>query len=309
MKRFLALLLAAVMGLSACAARGGEEKGDAVFPVMPVEAAPVSQTIPEDLPDPEAVCQVAEGVSFSLLQDAFPVGTDRMTLVIDNQSGQEIGWGTWEVYEKFVDGQWQRLEYVEDVLFEDVMWILEPEGVRTQQLRALGMLPELDEGLYRLTGSSVWVGEEKCGPWQVSFRIDADAQAEPEYALYISSQPIPTVEGCLVTDRIPAFFINTTGKDAEVLLIPHLERLDGNGEWAEVPFKDGIGFCGTPDPLPPEGKAWYWEVSMLWGDLEDGRYRVGVQCQPYLDTEETVYGEFALFTPEDTAGLPLAGQE
>ena len=83
----------------------------------------------------------------------------------------------------------------------------------------------------------------------------------------------------------------------------------GRTEWAEVPFKDGVGFCGTPDLLPTEGKEWYWEISMLWGSLEDGQYRIGVQCQPYTDDEVMVYGEFTLYTPENSAGLPLAPQD
>ena len=158
-----------------------------------------------------------------------------------------------------------------------------------------------------MTGSTVFTGCEGAGAWQVSFRVAADAQPEPDYDLYISSQPIPTVEGCLVTDRIPAYLINTTGEDASVLLIPHLEKLEESGAWAEVPCK--VGFCGMADPLPEEGMVWPLDISTLWGGLEDGQYRIGVKCQPYLDTEVTAYGEFTLFTPENNGGLPPAPQE
>lgn len=317
MKRVFAGLLAALLclGTAGCAAgdTGPAEEPDAALsgPVVPVETVPVSQSVPEKLPDPEPVCMVAEGVTFSLLQDVYPVGTTELTLVIDNCSRTEVSWGNWESYEKYVDGQWQKLEGMDSAAFRDELLCLAPQSVRTRTLRCLSLLPPLDEGLYRVTGSGVQVGGEKCDlpAWQVSFRVAPDACPEPDYALYVSSQPIPTVEGCAVTDRIPGYFINTTGEDAEVLLIPHLEKADENGTWTEVPWKDGVGFCGTPDPLPPEGKAWSWEISMLWGSLEDGCYRVGARCQPYQDTEETVYGEFVLYTPEKNAGLPLAPQE
>lgn len=140
---------------------------------------------------------------------------------------------------------------------------------------------------------------------------DTPPEPAPDFALFIADQPIPTVDGCIVMDRIPARFINNTGKDAEVQLIPYLEKLDENGAWTDVPFKDGVGFCGTPDPLPPEGKEWSWEISVIWGTLEAGRYRVSCKIiqDPRMDSYRIVSGEFSLFTPENSAGLPLAPQD
>lgn len=310
MKRIFAAVFAAMLCLTGCAAggAGSAEEPDAALsgPAVPAETAPVSQPVPDKLPDPEPVCTVAEGVVFSLLQDVYPVGTTELTLVADNQSGTEVRWGIRENYEKYVDGQWQKLDYPDDLVFADVALLLQPQAVRTQTLSALCTLPPLDEGLYRVTGSTVSVGGEKADAWQVSFRVTADAQPEPDYALYVANAPIPAAEGCAVTDRIPGFFINTTGEDGEVLLIPYLEKLDESGAWTEVPWKDGVGFCGTPDPLPPEGKAWSWEIHALWGSLEDGSYRVGAKCRPYLEEEIMVYGEFTLYTPQDNAALPPA---
>ena len=134
-------------------------------------------------------------------------------------------------------------------------------------------------------------------------------EPEPDYALCISDQPIPTVDGCLATDRLPVRFINNTGKDALVLLIPHLERRSEAGGWEEVPYKEGVGFCGTPDPLPPEGKDWSEDLLYLWGSLEDGEYRLSYEVGDTFETEEWVYGEFTLYTPEDNQGLPLASGE
>lgn len=315
MKKLFALLLAAglCLGLAACAA-GTPEPAAPAEPVLsaPGEPTTVSQPLPgtpEPEPEPEPVWTAAEGVTFSLLRDTCPANTARLTLIVDNRSGGELSWGTYESYEKYVDGRWEPIPYPEDTGFRDLAFVLEPNAVRTVPLTGLALLPPLEEGLYRVTGSAVTAGEEALPPWQVSFRVAAEAPPEPDYALYIAAEPIPTVEGCGVTDRIPGFFINTTGESAEVLLIPHLERLDENGAWEEVPWREGVGFCGTPDPLPPEGKPWSWEISFLWGSLPDGRYRIGVDCQPYQEEEETVYGEFTLFTPENSADLPLAPGE
>lgn len=140
-------------------------------------------------------------------------------------------------------------------------------------------------------------------------QIIPETTPAPDYDLYIADQPIPTAVGCVVTDQITAHFINNTGKDAQVLLIPYLEKLDENGEWADVPFRDGVGFCGTPDPLPTEGKEWSWEISMLWGTLEAGQYRLRCKVGPDFHTDGMVSGEFTLFTPENNAGLPLAPRD
>lgn len=131
-------------------------------------------------------------------------------------------------------------------------------------------------------------------------------EPEPDYALYISDQPIPAVDGCLVTDRLPVYFINNTGEDGYVLDIPHLERLSDAGEWEAVPYKEGVGFCGTPSTLPAEGREWSEQFSMLWGTLEDGRYRLSYEVGAAFETEDTAYGEFTLYTPEGSHGLPLA---
>ena len=136
----------------------------------------------------------------------------------------------------------------------------------------------------------------------------ADVQPEPDYVLYISEEPIPTVDGCLVMDRLPVRLINNTGEDGQVLLIPHLERRNEAGEWEEVPYKEGVGFCGTADPLPAEGKEWSEDLLYLWGGLEDGRYRLSYEVGRASPKEGRAYGEFTLYTPE-AGGLPLAPAE
>ena len=59
------------------------------------------------------------------------------------------------------------------------------------------------------------------------------------------------------------------------------------GGWEEVPYKEDVGFCGTPDPLPPEGKDWSEDLLYLWGTLEDGDYRLSYEVGDTFDTEIT----------------------
>ncbi len=132
---------------------------------------------------------------------------------------------------------------------------------------------------------------------------------EPDYVLHISDQPIPMAEGCLVTDRLPVRFINNTGEEGYVLDIPHLERKNEEGAWEPVPWKEGVGFCGTPSLLPAGGREWSEDLLYLWGPLEEGDYRLSYEVGATFKTEERACGEFTLYMPEDSQGLPLFSGE
>lgn len=312
MRKILMLLLTAAMCLTACGK-------DAPLPEVPVEPeAPPAAAAPEAVPvpapatpeEPEMVT-VWSGwpeVTLSLLQESYPVGVQKITLVLDNRSEMEFFYGEHFSCQKFVDGAWQPVEFQDKVFFRDVAWVLEADSVRTLRLDMNALEQPLEEGLYRLTGGGVHLHDtgEWSEPWQLDFRVTAEAQPEPDYAMYISKKPVPTVDGCLVTDRLPVYLINNTGKDGQVLHIPHLERRNETGGWEEVPYQDNVGFCGTPDPLPAGGAEWSEDMLYLWGALEDGRYRLSYKVGDTFDTEERAYGEFTLYTPEENHGLPLA---
>ncbi len=311
MKKISAVLLAAALCLSlaACAAGkpGGTEGPQSAPPEAAVESAPVSQPLPVEEPKPESAWTAGGGITVSLLQSTYPEGTEKLTLVLDNAGEQELGYGAMFSCEKYVDGAWQNVEWEDGLGFRDLLYTVPAHSAGTMALNMSFLTTPLDQGLYRVTGSNLWIGEDEKAPaWQVSFRVTSEAQPEPDYALYISSQPIPTVEGCLVTDRLPVYFINTTGLDGNVLDIPRLEKLEESGEWTEVPYREGVGFCGTPSGLPARGREWSEDISMLWGALEDGQYRLSYAVGPTDDTEQTASGEFTLYTPEDNQGLPLA---
>lgn len=125
-------------------------------------------------------------------------------------------------------------------------------------------------------------------------------KTQPVFDLIVSDQPISTV-----SEKIEMHFVNNTGKEGCVQSIPHLERLSETGEWVEVPWKDNIGFCGTPDPLPVEGRDWSENIPLLWGALEEGQYRLYYKVGRGYEPEELVYGEFFVSTPE-MCGYPTA---
>ena len=170
-----------------------------------------------------------------------------------------------------------------------VMMTAQPHSVETMDIH-LDYLPEpLGEGVYRLTGTSLALGEtgEETEPWQLGVRVAASAAAEPDYCLYIPGQPVSGL-----TENLPVHFINTTGRDGQVVDIPHLERQNEDGAWTEVPYKEGVGFCGTPSTLPAGGRNWSENVQMLWGMLAEGRYRLHYRAGADFDTVGAAYGAF-----------------
>lgn len=317
MKKIFIILLTTALCLTACgkdapppeASAAPPEAPAATAPEMP-EAAPVSQPAAVEEPEPVTVWSGWPGVTLSLLQENYPVGVQKLTLVLDNRSEMEFFYGEHFSCQKFADDAWQPVEFQDKMFFHDIAWVLEADSVRKLRLDVDSLERPLEEGLYRLAGEIVYQADtmKKAEPWQLDFRVTAEAQPEPDYALYISKEPIPTVDGCLVTDRLPVYLINNTGRDGQVLLIPHLERWNGTGEWEEVPYRENVGFCGTPDPLPIGGKAWSEDMLYLWGTLEDGRYRLSYEAGETFETEDRAYGEFTLCTPE-AGGLPLAPAE
>lgn len=307
MDRIFALLLAGLLCLSAagCGTDAPHtDTGEAEAP--PVEQsepgpAPISQPVVTKEPAPETVWEVPGTVRLSLLQTEYPAGTEKMTLVVENTGDVEIGYGLPYFCEKYVDGQWSKVEFIDNVVFADVLYTVEPHAVGTMELNWGHLLRPLEEGLYRVTGSEIWAGADGgTGRWQLNFQITANARPEPDFALVVPGEPISAA-----AETIPARIVNNTGENANILFIPHLERLNENGEWQEVSYKDGVGFCGMADPLPAEGRDWSENAAHLWGMLEEGRYRLSYEVGRDFETETFAYGEFTVCAPEMCA-YPLA---
>lgn len=128
-----------------------------------------------------------------------------------------------------------------------------------------------------------------------------EASPSPDFELVFAGEPVTMEAG-----RITFLLRNNTGADAQVLLIPRLERQDGDGGWEEVPFLERVGFCGMADPLPAEGRECTIEPFELWGVLEDGTYRLGYEVTGSDGVQTLVQGEFQFHVDLQICGYPLA---
>ena len=250
---------------------------------------------------------MAEGITFSLLQSVYPPGVERLTMVMDNRSDFELCHGEYVAFQQYAGAQWQTLAYAAvDVLFHDVAWVLQPHRAGQFTIDAGLLARPLEEGLYRVSGDAqMWLNSEDPAlhepvpGWQVEFRVAAEAPPEPDYALFIHGQPVSGME------PIQIVFLNSTGEQAHVLDIPHLERMTEGGAWEDVPYREQAGFCGTPSSMPPNGRIWSEDPAALWGTLEPGLYRLRYAVGPTEKTEGEAAGQFTVGAPE-VCGLPLA---
>ena len=121
-----------------------------------------------------------------------------------------------------------------------------------------------------------------------------EASPPPDFELVFAGEPVTMEAG-----RITFLLRNNTGADAQVLLIPRLER-------EEVPFLERVGFCGMADPLPAEGRECTIEPFELWGVLEDGTYRLGYEVTGSDGVQTLVQGEFQFHVDLQICGYPLA---
>lgn len=95
-------------------------------------------------------------------------------------------------------------------------------------------------------------------------------------------------------ERLTFTIVNNSGADAQILLIPTLERATAEGDWETVPFIDQIGFCGTLNPLPAGEKDWAEDLAFLWGGLPGGEYRLSYTVTDSGGREHTALGSFSL---------------
>jgi len=290
-------LLAALLCLSLIACGTADalnnSAGVTTGPVIPIEDAE-PPAISDKNREPVSSCAVSEDITASLLQDAYPVGTQSLTLVLENRGDETLTYGEEVSFEKFTDGAWKPVSTIDSYCFNSMAYLLQPHSMGAFTISPWFLTEPLRAGLYRVTGGEMWTGDSRSlTAWQVEFRVTEDAQPEPDYAVFIPGQPLQNPE------HIPAYVVNTTGKAGSILQIPHLDRQNAAGQWEEVPYAEGVGFCGTSDPLPPEGMELLEPVEPLWGQLTSGRYRLSFDMTGTDPANRTAGGEFVI---EDTPG-------
>ena len=224
MKRYLIGLLAALLCLSACAADGPDGAGLCLAETDPApEAGPVpsaggessSDAEASQLPQPNASWDVTEDITLSLLQAANPVGTQSLTMVLENRGGQKMLLGPGAVCEQYADEQWAPVETkslnisgnpaYEAVI--DYTLSLSPQSTTSFTI-GTRMDSPLAEGLYRITGSALRTVDEQgqtveeYPAYQLEFLVTEDASSEPDYAVFVSSRPVSPE-----TDSLPIYLL------------------------------------------------------------------------------------------------------
>lgn len=313
MKRYwLAGLFSVLLCLSACGQGGSGPSGTDLAPEAGGDAVSISGSPAADSPAPASSSQsvstweVNGDITLSLLQAAVPPGTEELTLLLENRGDLALEYGEFLFYERYVDGQWQAAETMKDYAFTSIGHVLPPHSVGTFSLSTWFLEKPLEEGLYRVTGSLLRTADEDGQPvqdypgYQLTFLVTEEAREEPDYAVFVSAKPVSP-------ESIPVSFLNMSGADAQILLIPTLEQENEDGSWSEVPFSQQVGFCGTLDPLPVGVRSWSESPDMLWGRLEDGSYRLSYTVTDSGGTEHTASGEFAI--KQETCALPAAQPE
>lgn len=312
MKRCAAILLSALLclALTACGravdapcGTAPATEGGAVSPSASGEGV-TAET--KEASQPASVWEVNGDITLSLLQDTYPTGTKNLTLVLENRGTDVMLYGQGWSFQKLEDGQWLPVETIENYGFTMEGYTLQPGQLAAFSIGTWFLAQPLEAGYYRVTGCSLRVAANRenlsyggdyvdCPPYQLEFLVAEDAAQEPDYALSILSTPVsPEAES------IPLCLINTTGEEASILFIPHLERESADGTWSEVTFAPQVGFCGMADPLPAGATSWSVPLTSLWGELEKGRYRLSYAVTDGEGAEHTASGEF-------TVGWELCG--
>ena len=299
----LTAVLAALLCLllAACGTAGtiNHSAGTTAGPVISIEDTERLAALSKD-PEPASSWDVTDDITFSLLQDAYPVGTEKLTMVLENRGDEELTYGEELSFEKYADGRWKYIETIDKYYFHSEAWTLPPHTTQTFTISPWFLKKPLSSGLYRVTGGEMYTGTDervKQPAWQLEFRVSVDASPEPDYTVFVSSQPLQDPE------TISAYIVNTTGADSSVLLIPRLDRQTDGGQWEEVAYADGVGFCGMSDPLPAAGRNVSEPVETLWGWLRPGRYRLSYDITGGETATRTAGGEFLL--ERQRCGLPL----
>ena len=288
----LTVLLAALLCLSliACGTADALNNSSITGPVIPIENAEPPAGSGGDR-EPASSCAVSENITVSLLQDAYPAGAQTLTLVLENRGDETLTYGEEVSFEKFVDGEWKPVSTIDSYCFNSLAYLLEPHSMGTFTISPWFLAEPLRAGRYRVTGGEMWTGGSRqtaLPAWQVEFRVTEDARPEPDYAVFV--QPLQNPE------NISAYVVNTTGQTGSILLIPHLDRRNEAGQWEEVPYTEGAGFCGTSDPLPPEGMEIQEPVELLWGRLASGCYRLSFDITGTDPVARTAGGKFVVET-------------
>jgi len=147
----------------------------------------------QPLPEPVNHWTVCDGITLHLQQDAYPEGTETMTLLLENRSDRVMLYGEGWSFSRWENGEWNPRPTRENAAFNAIGYQLYGHSRGELTLSTFLLKDPLTEGLYRITGCTLRVANdgENLGyggeyteypAYEVQFSVTADAQAEPPRA-------------------------------------------------------------------------------------------------------------------------------
>ena len=88
--------------------------------------------------------------------------------------------------------------------------------------------------------------------------------------------------------------VNTSGEDAKITMVPTLELKGKDGSWEVIPSDRTESLRNLPDSLPTDGRYWAVNLNALWGNLNNGEYRLSYLVTDAAGLLHIAYGEFTL---------------
>ena len=128
-KQALFLLLALCLGLAAC-----KENADQQLEEAEIQSLPSEQN----------------GVSMEAGQKMYAPDAEKMTILIENKSEQEVVYGKHFTMEKKVDGVWRMVPVKDGAAFVEIALFISSEEMETEVIPLYLFHQPLSEGTYRI---------------------------------------------------------------------------------------------------------------------------------------------------------------
>lgn len=154
--RFVPVFLCCLL-LAGCSSAGG----DTAVPDAPVTS-----------------WEVTEDITISLKGGTFPVGTTEFTAVFENRGTITLLYGEEMSFEKLVDGQWQKVETIENYGFNSIGYLLQGGETKEFTISTWFLAKPLDAGRYRVIGSKLYPDAPGSTPAQYPpYQLEFDIQS------------------------------------------------------------------------------------------------------------------------------------
>ena len=132
-----------------------------------------------------------DGITIRLSQDYYPTNINQMTLVLENRSDSVMMYGNGWSFEKYENGKWWNLALEEGFAYTLEGILLFDHDKNIFRIPDYFFREPFSEGLYRVTGCSLWVTPESGNsggenndvefpPYQCEFVVSETAVQESE---------------------------------------------------------------------------------------------------------------------------------